>query len=135
MLAHQHRRGSDDRDLPPRQRYGRGGAQRDFGLAEADISTYQPIHRLARGEIPQHGVDGRRLIRSLRIGEAGDETVIGLLGRLDRRQGGRRPSAGQFDQPLRGLADLQAHLFLAFEPGVAVQPIQLDRRPFPAIAP
>ena len=46
----------------PGHRRDEGGAQRDLGLAEADIADDQPVHRLARGEIVEHVVDRAILI-------------------------------------------------------------------------
>ena len=47
MLARQQRRRHDDRRLLAVDRGGEGGAQRDLGLAEADVAADQPIHRPA----------------------------------------------------------------------------------------
>ena len=57
MLARQQRRRHHDRDLQAGQRGDEGRAQRHLGLAEADVAAHQPVHRLAGGEIVQHGLD------------------------------------------------------------------------------
>ena len=47
MLAREQRGRHDDRDLLAVDRGDEGGAQRDFGLAEADIAADEPVHRPA----------------------------------------------------------------------------------------
>ena len=62
-----------------------GGAQRDLGLAEADIAADQAVHRPAGGQVLQHVGDGARLVLGLGEGEAGAELVPGALGRRGQR--------------------------------------------------
>ena len=62
VLAHQHRRRRDQRDLISAQHRSRGGAQRDLGLAEPDIAADEPVHRMPRFQIGQDVRDGARLI-------------------------------------------------------------------------
>ncbi len=45
VLARQQRGRHHDRDLPAAHRRDKGGAQRHFGLAEADVAADQTIHR------------------------------------------------------------------------------------------
>ena len=47
VLAREQRRRHHDRDLLAVHRGDEGGAQRDLGLAEADVAADQPIHRPA----------------------------------------------------------------------------------------
>ena len=47
MLAGEQGRRADDRDLHARHGGDERGAQRDLGLAEADVAADQPVHRLA----------------------------------------------------------------------------------------
>ena len=79
MLPRQQRRRHHHRDLRARHRGDEGGAQRDLGLAEADIAADQPIHRPAGGEVLQHVGDGARLILGLGEREAGAELVPGAF--------------------------------------------------------
>ncbi len=51
-----------DRDLFAAKHSDKRRAQRDLGLAEADIAANQPIHRFAAGHILDHGIDRRGLI-------------------------------------------------------------------------
>ena len=48
MLAGEQGGRADQRHLHARHRDDERGAQRDLGLAEADIAAHQPVHRLAR---------------------------------------------------------------------------------------
>ena len=84
MLAREQGRGTDHRDLHPRHRRDKGGAQRHLGLAEADIADDQPVHRLARGKVGQHILDRAVLIVGFLVGEAIDEA--GIAGGIRLRQ-------------------------------------------------
>ncbi len=86
MLAREQRRRHDDRDLLAVDRGGEGGAQRDLGLAEADIAADEPIHRPARGHIVEHRLDRGELILRLVIGKAGAEFVVEPFGRDQLRR-------------------------------------------------
>ena len=47
------------------------GAQRDLGLAEADVAADEPVHRARRLEVLLHCLDRRALVVRLAVGEAG----------------------------------------------------------------
>ena len=51
MLAGEQGGGGDHGDLLAIHRRNKGGAQRDFRLAEADVAADQAVHRLAALEI------------------------------------------------------------------------------------
>ena len=72
----QQRRRHHDRDLLAVHRGDEGGAQRHFGLAEADVAADQPVHRPAGAEIVEHGGDGGLLVVGLLVGKAGAELVV-----------------------------------------------------------
>ncbi|MNM79225.1 hypothetical protein D3C81_911520 [compost metagenome] len=55
-----------------------GGAQGHFGLAETYVAADQPVHRLARGHVRDHGGDGGGLIRGLLETEAFGEGLVVL---------------------------------------------------------
>ena len=76
VLAREQRRRRDDRGLLAVDRRGEGGAQRDLGLAEADVAAHQPVHRPAGGEIVERRLDRALLVRRLVIGKAGAEFVV-----------------------------------------------------------
>ena len=80
VLARQQRRRHHDGDLLAVHRGDEGGAQRDLGLAEADIAADEPIHRPAGVEIVEHGADGGELILGLLVGKAGAELVVEARG-------------------------------------------------------
>jgi hypothetical protein len=50
-----------------------GGAQRDLGLAEADVAADQAVHRLSSRHVGGHGLDRCRLVGRLLEAEAGGE--------------------------------------------------------------
>ena len=62
-------------------RRDKGGAQRDLGLAEADIAADQPVHRPARGQVGERVGDRVQLVLGLGIGEAGGEFLVDPFGR------------------------------------------------------
>ncbi len=73
MVGHQHR------DLLAGLHRDEGGAQRDLGLAEADIAADDPVHGLVGFQVGDHLFDGGGLIGGFLEGEAGLEgAVLGL---------------------------------------------------------
>jgi len=84
MLARQQCGRYDQRHLVALQGRDKGGAQRDFGLAEPDIAADQPIHRATRGKVAQDILDGPLLVVGFCPFEAGGEFVIGAVGRVKR---------------------------------------------------
>ena len=64
MLAGEQGGRRDHRNLLAVHRRDERGAQRDLGLAEADVAAHQPVHRLAFGEVararPRSRAPGRR---------------------------------------------------------------------------
>ena len=59
-------------------------AQRDFGLAEADVAAHQAVHRLARRQVLDHRLDRRRLVGRLLEGEPFGERLVVV--RLERER-------------------------------------------------
>ena len=134
VLAGQQGRRADDGHLLAAHGHDEGGAQRHLGLAEADVAADQPVHRLARGQVLEHVVDGAQLVVRLLVGEAGAELVeqagrrIGLLDRLQLAGG------GDLDQPLRHLAQALLRFRLAALPAGPAQPVQLHGLAVGAVA-
>ena len=124
MLSREQCRRTDDRDLLPRQRSDERGAQRDLGLAEADIADDQPVHRLARRQIDHHVVDRAVLIVGLLVREAVDEAGIAARVAFDHVARPDRTFGGDRDQFSRDLADALLHLRLATLPRLAAQPVE-----------
>ena len=128
------RRRHHDGDLLARHGGDEGGAQRDLGLAEADVAAHQPVHRPAGREIVEHRIDGGELVLGLVIGKARAELVIGALlgrepGRLAQLALGR-----DLDQLARHLADALLHARLARLPRAAAEPVEIDRGLLRAVA-
>ena len=76
VLARQQRGRHHDRDLLAAHRRDEGRAQRDLGLAEADVAAHQPVHRPAGAEIVEHAFDRGLLVLGLVVREAGAELLI-----------------------------------------------------------
>ena len=128
------RRRHHHRDLLAGHRGDEGGAQRHFGLAEADIAADQPIHRTAGGEIVERRVDGGLLVLGLLVGEAGAELVIGARRHGQPRRFVQLPLGRDLDQFARDLADAALHARLARLPVAAAEAVELDVRLLGAVA-
>jgi hypothetical protein len=101
-------------------------AQRHLGLAEADVAADQPVHRTARGELAQHGVDGGLLVVGLLVREARAEFVIGSVLGGEPRGLAQLPLGRDLDQLVGDLADAALHARLARLPGAAAEPVEID---------
>ena len=126
MLAGEQRRGHDDGDLRAGHRDREGGAQRDLGLAEADIAADEPVHRAAGGEVLQHVGDGADLVIGLDEGEAGAELVEGALGRDRDLALLHAAFGGDADELRRHVLDTLLGLGLAALPGAAAELVERD---------
>ena len=126
MLARQQRRRHHDGDLLAVHRGDESGAQRDLGLAEADIAANQPVHRPAGGQIVEHGLDGGVLVVGLLVGEAGAEFVVEAGGDGKLRRLAQLPLGRDLDQLAGDLADAVLHPRLARLPGGAAEPVEID---------
>ena len=124
MLARQQGRRADHRDLLARHRRDEGRAQRDLGLAEADIAADQPVHRLARGQVVQHVGDRLQLVVGLGIGEAGAELLVEAFLRAHRLAAPHRALGGDGDQPVGHVGDALLQPRLARLPGDAAQAVE-----------
>ena len=110
-----------------------GGAQRDLGLAEADVAADQPVHRLAGAEIGEDVGDRAVLVLGLLIGEAVGEGGIAGVG-LGDRAGAERALGGDLDQLAGDLADPLLHPRLAPLPGLAAEPVERHAVALAAVA-
>ena len=124
MLPREQRRRHDDRGLLAVDRRREGCAQRDLGLAEADVAADQPIHRPARPEIVDRRLDRLRLVLRLVIGEARAEFVVEPLGRNQARGGAGQALRGDAHQLARHLADALLQPRLAGLPARRTQPVE-----------
>ena len=134
MLARQQRGRHDDRDLLAVHRGDKGGAQRHFGLAEADIAADQPVHRPARGQIGERVGDRGVLVLGLVIGEARGEFVVEAAVDGEPRRLAQLPLGGDLDQLAGDLADAVLDPRLARLPGDAAEPVELDAGLLRAVA-
>ena len=125
VLARQQRGRHDDRGLLAVDRGGEGGAQRDLGLAEADVAADQPVHRPPGAEIVERRLDGARLILGLVIGEAGAELVVEPLGRDQPRRRPRQPLRGDAHQFGRHVAHALLQPRLAGLPAGRAEPVEV----------
>ena len=110
MLAREQRGRHEDRDLlAVEHRLGRG-AQRDLGLAVADVAADQPVHR----HRPFHvglGLDDRLgLVGRLLVGERLFDLVLERRVGPERVTDGREPAPVQHDELARDVAHRLAHL-------------------------
>ena len=129
MLARQQRRRHDDRGLLAVDRGGEGGAQRDLGLAEADVAADQPVHRPARREIVERRLDRLRLILRLVIGKARAEFVVEPLGRRQARRGAGQALRGDAHQFARHFAHALLQPRLAGLPARRAEPVEFAVSP------
>ncbi len=79
MLLRQQGRRHQHRDLAPARDGGERGAQRDLGLAEADVAADHAVHRPARTHVGEHGLDGLVLVDRLLEWEGRLERAIGVF--------------------------------------------------------
>ena len=80
MLLGEQRGRAEHGDLLAVGHRDEGGAQGDFGLAEADVAADQAVHRLAGVHVVDHGVDGGELVgRFLEAEAVGEGFEVVLL--------------------------------------------------------
>ena len=101
-----------------------GGAQGDFGLAEADVATDQAVHRFARFHVFDHGGDGLRLVdRFLEAETVGEGLIVVFLESEGMALAGCSCSV-QRQQFGRGVARLFGRLALGFFPLAGTERMQ-----------
>ena len=61
------------------------GANRDLGLAEADVAANEPVHGPTRFEILLHGLDRPRLVIGLAVGERRLEALEPFVRQIEAR--------------------------------------------------
>ena len=133
MLAGEQRGRRDQGDLQAGHGGDEGGAQRDLGLAEADVAADQPVHRLAGAEIVDDVVDGAVLVLGLLIRETVGEGGVAGVGLGDRARA-ERALGGDLDQFAGDRADPLLHPRLAPLPGLAAEPVERDALAVAAVA-
>ena len=105
MLAGQEGGGADHCHLHPGHGGDKGGAHRHLGLAKADITHHQPVHRAALPQIGDDIGDRGQLIVGFLIGKPGAKTVPQPQWRFKHRGLAQRPFGSDPDQPFGDDAD------------------------------
>ena len=83
VLLGEQRGGHQHRDLLAVHHRDEGGAQRDLGLAEADIAADQPVHRLAGLQVVDHRLDRGGLVGRFLETETGGEGLVVVRAELE----------------------------------------------------
>ena len=112
VLLGQQRGRRQDRHLLAAHHRDEGGAQRDLGLAEADVAADQPVHRLGADHVLDHGVDRRALVGRLLEAEAGGKRLVVVRGIAERVALARSAARVQVQQFGGGVAHLLGGLAL-----------------------
>ena len=144
MLLGEQRRRRQDRDLLAAVDGDEGGAQRDLGLAEADVAADEPVHRPRRDHVLDHGVDRGVLVGRLVEAEARRERLVVVRLEAEREAFARRAARVQVQELGGGVAHLLGGLaarlvplaraelvqrrFLGADAGVARDQVQLRDR-------
>ena len=134
MLARQQRGRHHDRDLLAVHGGDEGGAQRHFGLAEADVAADEPVHRPAGGQIVVDGGNRRLLVVGLLVREAGAEFVVKPGADRKPRRLAQLPLGGDLDQFAGDFADAVFHPRLARLPRRRAEAIELGAGLLRAVA-
>ena len=123
LLGQQRRRAQHGHLLAVGHRDERG-AQRDFGLAEADVAAHQPVHRLAGGHVLEHRVDRGLLVGRLLEAEAVGERLVVVLPELERVALARGAQRIEVEQLRGGVAHLLGGLAARLVPLAAAELVQ-----------
>ena len=103
MLLGEDGRGREDRHLASAEHALERGAQRDLGLAEADVAADEPVHRRGAFHVGLHVDDRARLVRGLAMREGTLELAHpGVVRVLRVRDAGLGRAGGLHRQQLRG---------------------------------
>ena len=127
MLAGEQSGRCDHRDLLAVHRRDEGRAQRDLGLAEADIAADEAIHRLAAFEVGQDIGNGAVLIVGFLVLEAVEELVVRPFLDFQHRRFPKRAGGGDLHQLARDGLDALLQAGAPLLPSFAAQPVELDR--------
>ena len=100
------------------------GADRDLGLAVADVAADQPVHRHRPFHVDLDLVDGAELVRGLHVGEGVLELALPRGVRAEGEPGRGHPGRVQPDQLGGDLPDGLAGPALGLGPVRAAEPVQ-----------
>ena len=124
VLLGEQRRRRQDRDLLAAVDRDEGGAQRDLGLAEADVAADQPVHRLRRHHVLDHGVDRGVLVGRLLEAEARGEGLVVVRLEAEREALARGAARVEVQQLGGGVAHLLGGLAPGLVPLARAEPVQ-----------
>ena len=127
VLLRQQGRRHQDGHLPGAVHRHEGGAHGDLGLAEADVSTHQPVHRFGGEQICGHRVNGGLLVGCLLELECCRELLIILAGIGERHALAGGSSGIDIQQLGRDIADSRRRLALGLLPLIGPQAVQRRR--------
>ena len=127
VLASQQGRRGDDRRLLAVDRRGEGRAQRDLGLAEANVAAHQPVHWPAGGQVVERRLNRARLVRRFVIGKASAEFVVQTFGGREARRRMRHALRRDADELARHLAHALLQARLARLPSGAAKLVEFAR--------
>ena len=88
VLLREHRRRDEHQRLLAVQRDGEGRAERDLGLAEADVAADEPVHRARRLEVLLDRLDRALLVLGLPVGKLGLQPLEPVAGEVVARRRG-----------------------------------------------
>ena len=98
-----------------------GGAHGDLGLAEADVTADEPVHRVRRLEVLHHRFDRGALVLGLAVGELALETLDPFVLDIESDAGLRLPLRVELQQLAGQLAQVRASAGLQVVPGLAAE--------------
>ena len=121
VLLREHRRRDEHQRLLAVQRDRERGADRDLGLAEADVAADEPVHRARRLEVLLHRLDRALLVLGLPVRELGLEPLEPVAGEVVGDAGRGLAPRVERDQLAGELLDGLARTALEQLPGLAAE--------------
>ena len=124
MLLGEQRRRHEQRNLLAAVHSGEGSTQRNLGLAEANVTADNSIHRAVRAQVGEHLVDRSILVVGEFEREATLEGAIIRLGPAEAMPGARCPARIDVEQFRGYVTDLPDRALPGFSPLVAAEAMQ-----------
>ena len=121
VLLREDRRRHEHQHLLAVDRDGERGAERDLGLAEADVAADEPVHRPRRLEVLLDRLDRARLVLGLAVRELGLEPLEPLVVDVVGDARPRLPLRVELQQLAGQLAQVLARARLEVVPGLAAE--------------
>ena len=127
VLLGEQRRRHQHRDLLAVGERDERRAQRDLGLAEADVAADQPVHRLAARQVLDDRLDRRLLVRRLLEAEALGERLVVVRAEPERVALARRALRVEVEELRRRVVRLPRRALLRLLPLAAAELVQRRR--------